>query len=156
MVSIVDMLLSACAKSDLVSMMNVTHQMEEHDVFPHEHGFNAVAAAFSKAGQPENIQKMILQMREAVVASNVYIFTSLVAAYAKSGRPVDASHVLDDMRAEGVQPNVATYYALISAWCKGASEQTLPAHTAFRWSTKARTEHVGAEAIQRVQGSYRR
>ena len=125
-------LLSACAKSDLASMRSVMHEMAEHGVLPNAHGFNAVTGAFSKAGQPESIQKMILQMKEAGVAMNVYVFTSLVAAYGKSGRPVDASHVLEDMRTEGVQPNVATYNALISAWCKGSSEQTLPAHTALR------------------------
>jgi pentatricopeptide repeat protein len=125
-------LLSACAKGDLSSMRAVMREMDQLGVAPNAHGFNAIAGAFSRAGQAENIRKMLPQMKEAGVEPNVYIFTSLVAAYGKSGRPVDASRVLSGMCAAGVQPNVATYNALISAWCKGSSEQTLPAHTALR------------------------
>lgn len=130
-------LLSACAKSDLVSMNSVMHEMQANGVVPNTHGLNAVSGAYSKAGQPESIRRMMREMDDAGVGMNVYIFTSLVAAYGKSGQPLSASNVLDSMRAEGVPPNVATYNALISAWCKASSEQTVPMHTALRQAADA-------------------
>lgn len=130
-------LLSACAKSDLVCMNSVMHEMQENGVVPNAHGLNAVSGAYSKAGQPESIRRMMREMDDAGVGMNVYIFTSLVAAYGKSGQPLSASNVLDSMRAGGVPPNVATYNALISAWCKASSEQTVPMHTALRQAADA-------------------